>query len=172
MIVWIIGLAGSGKTTIGSLLSAELKKRNKATVFLDGDRFREMMGDDLGHTKEDRKINGERITRFCLFLDSQGIDVVCCILSLFPKQRELCREIASSYIEVYLEVSIEEIIRRDQKSIYSEAVAGRAQNVVGIDIPFPVPKNPHIIIENSKYREDFSPIIVDILELIHERAKS
>lgn len=169
MILWMIGLAGSGKTTLGSLIASELKKRDRATVFLDGDLFRGIMSDDLGHTIEDRRINGERITKLCLFLDSQDINVVCSILSLFPKQRELCRNKASRYFEIFIDVSMKELIRRDQKGIYSEAIAGRAQNVVGVDIPFPRPKHPDMVIENSEHREDFSSIVTKILTLLDER---
>ena len=39
MVIWIIGLSGSGKTTIGKLIYKSLLKK-KNTVFLDGDEMR------------------------------------------------------------------------------------------------------------------------------------
>ena len=71
MIIWIIGLAGSGKTTIGKIVYAELKARKPSTVFLDGYRFRMIMGNDLGHTLKDREANGERMFQLCSYLDSE-----------------------------------------------------------------------------------------------------
>jgi len=55
MVVWLIGLAGAGKTTIGREVVSRLRSRNRATVFIDGDAMRAIMGEDLGHTVEDRR---------------------------------------------------------------------------------------------------------------------
>ena len=49
MVIWIIGLSGSGKTTIGKLIYKSLLKKRKNTVFLDGDEMRAVWGNDLGH---------------------------------------------------------------------------------------------------------------------------
>ena len=54
----------------------------RKAVLVDGDAFREIMGDDLGHSMEDRRKNAGRISRLCKLLDDQKIDVVCCILSI------------------------------------------------------------------------------------------
>lgn len=166
MILWLIGLAGSGKTTIGSQVHALLKQRNPATVFLDGDDFRSILGDDLGHSLADRRRNGQRMVQICAFLDKQGIDVVCCILSIFPEQRQFCRDSFRHYVEVFIDVSMDELIRRDQKGLYSAALAGNIDTVVGVDIPFEHPKFPDLIVKNSEYRLDFSPIVNDILSMI------
>jgi len=55
MVIWVIGLAAAGKTVIGKELYSELKKKYSNLVFLDGDIIREIMGNDLEHTLEDRK---------------------------------------------------------------------------------------------------------------------
>ena len=83
MVIWLIGLSGAGKTTIGELLYLKMKAIRPNTVFIDGDKIREVMGGELGHSLEDRKKNADRICRFCHFLEEQNIDVVCSILSLF-----------------------------------------------------------------------------------------
>ncbi|MFN8700957.1 MAG: adenylyl-sulfate kinase [Rhodospirillales bacterium] len=170
MVIWLIGLAGSGKTTIGRQLYAALKTRTNSTVFLDGDQFRAIMGNDLGHSFDDRRRNGERMLQLCAFLDAQNIDVVCCILSIFPEHRLVCRQTFSCYAEIYIDVSMEELIRRDQKGLYTGALAGRVKNVIGIDLPFVPPENPDLIIDNSKARNDFSSTVNDILSVI-ERTK-
>jgi adenylylsulfate kinase-like enzyme len=43
MVIWLIGLAGAGKTSIGRHLHALLKARNPATALLDGDDLRTMV---------------------------------------------------------------------------------------------------------------------------------
>ena len=40
MITWLVGLSGSGKTTIGRLVYEKLKAKQTNTVFVDGDEIR------------------------------------------------------------------------------------------------------------------------------------
>ena len=96
MVIWLIGLSGAGKTTIGELLYLKMKAIRPNTVFIDGDKIREVMGGELGHSLEDRKKNADRICRFCHFLEEQNIDVVCSILSLFPESRTWNRKISGN----------------------------------------------------------------------------
>lgn len=149
MVIWLIGLAGAGKTTLGRALYAKLKARDPATVFLDGDHVREIMGQDLGHTLEDRRRNGERVCRICQYLDRQDITVVCSILSLFEDQRQWNRAHFSQYFEVFIEVPMTVLEQRDQKGLYSGARAGRIANVAGFDIPFTPPANPDAVVRND-----------------------
>ena len=119
MVIWIIGLAGAGKTTIAKALYTRLKTEDRATVMLDGDAIREIFAGDLGFTLEDRRRNGWRICQMCKYLDDQGINVVCATLSQFHEQQDWNRENFSQYFEVYLEVDMNVLIRRDQKGLYS-----------------------------------------------------
>ena len=57
MVIWLIGMSASGKTTIGKKLFDKLSASNEKWIFLDGDTFRNILGEDLGHTIEDRRKN-------------------------------------------------------------------------------------------------------------------
>ena len=164
MVIWIIGLAGAGKTTIAKALYTRLKTEDRATVMLDGDAIREIFAGDLGFTLEDRRRNGWRICRMCKYLDDQGINVVCATLSQFHEQQDWNRENFSQYFEVYLEVDMNVLIRRDQKGLYSGALAGKISNVVGVDMPFPRPISPDLCLTNSEPVEQFSGFVDQILE--------
>ena len=85
MVMGIIGLSGAGKTTLATAIAKKVRQSKKNVVLLDGDVIRDTFGNDLGYTFEDRKQNAERISQLCKFLDDQGINVVCAILSLFPE---------------------------------------------------------------------------------------
>lgn len=137
MIIWLTGLSGAGKTTIGKLLYDKIKAQHSNTVFLDGDILREVWCDQLGHDIEGRRKNAERISQLCAMLDRQGIHAVTCILSIFPDWREWNRKTFSNYYEVFIDTPMEEVIKRDSKGLYKKALAGEITNVVGVDIPMP-----------------------------------
>ena len=85
MVIWLIGMSGSGKTTIARELYAALKPQSSNLVYLDGDDFRKMFRNDVDHTIDGRRKNAERISHTCQLLDQQGIHVIASVLSIFPK---------------------------------------------------------------------------------------
>ena len=144
MVVWIIGKSNAGKSNIGRLLAEKIKINKINTVFIDGDIFRNMMGNDLGHSVEDRYKNAKRIEEFCVYMDSQNINVIFALLSIFPEIQKQIREKVKDYFQVYLKVSDETLKLRDRRGIYDNT-----NNVVGVDITFPEPYKSDLIIENS-----------------------
>lgn len=149
MVIWLIGLSGAGKTEVGKKLYDKLKPDNPNLLFLDGDILRQVWGGELDHTLEGRRKNSDRICALCTWLDSQDIHVLCSVLSIFPEAQAWNRQHYSDYFEIFLKVSMEELVRRDPKGLYRNARAGVIQNVVGVDIPFPTPLNPDLVIENE-----------------------
>ena len=55
MVVWLIGLSGSGKTTLATEVVELIRQRGRKVILLDGDKVRDLFGNDLGHNLEDRK---------------------------------------------------------------------------------------------------------------------
>lgn len=163
MVIWIIGLSGAGKTTIGREVFEIIKLRKPNVVFLDGDHVRTIMGEDLGHSVVDRRANAWRICRICQFLDDQNIDVVCCILSLFHDTQKWNRATYSQYFEVYIEVSMDVLEARDQKGLYSGAKANKIRDVVGIDIPFVPPMCPDLVLANGEPLQNPRALAEEIL---------
>ena len=155
MVVWLIGLSGSGKTTLGQELYRLLKTDHPNTVFLDGDEIRAIFGDSLGHTVEDRRRNAERIMRLCDYLNRQGIHVVCAILSIFHESQRWNREHLQDYFEVSIEAPLEQLQARDAKGLYRAVACGDLKNVVGVDIPFPPPYQPDVVVRNDGSLEEF-----------------
>ena len=149
MVLWLIGMSDAGKTVVGKQVYKTLKATRKNVVFLDGDVFRNIMGDEMGHNLEDRKKNADRICRMCKFLNDENIHVVCAILSIFPESQQWNRENLKDYYEVYLKVSLETLIKRDSKGLYGKALKGEIENVVGIDIKFTPPPSPDQVVENE-----------------------
>jgi adenylylsulfate kinase-like enzyme len=167
VVIWIIGLSGAGKTTLGRELARQWRRRSPNCVLLDGDELRDVFGHNQGevaYSVSGRRLNAERMTALCALLDSQGLNVVCCILSLFPEMRAANRQRFSRYFEVFLSAPIPTLMARDTKGLYAAAVSGAARDVVGVDIPFPEPATADLVIDTSGERPDVSSLAAQVLQ--------
>lgn len=152
MVIWLIGLSGAGKSTVGREVYGLLKKQAPNTALVDGDEIREVFrhtGEEA-YTLEGRRENARRIQALCRWLDTQDINVVCPILSVFQEHRDQNRSLYSSYFEVYIETDIQALLQRDYKSLYHQALHEGRPNIVGIDLEFVPPQNPDLTIYNGK----------------------
>ena len=166
MVVWLIGLSGSGKTTLAKKIVAGANKKLKNTVLVDGDIIREVFGNDLGYSMDDRLLNAQRICQIGKFLDEQGFNVVCAILSLFPETRDWNRDNIKDYYEVFIDVPIDILVDRDSKGIYAKYIKAEISDVAGMDIHFPVPERADLVIDNSKFKDDLLAYSDSIIEKI------
>lgn len=154
-VYFFTGLAGAGKTTIGSLFYERLRVQSPEAVLLDGDQLRGEAGDSCLSTgavlREDRYTTEARRTgafglfNRCRLLADQGRDVVCCSISMYADVRRWNRENIENYREIYVKVTRETLYRRDQKKLYSSGV----KNVVGVDLPYDEPECPDVVIQND-----------------------
>jgi adenylyl-sulfate kinase len=169
MVIWLIGLSGSGKSTLANEIVAGANRESNRTVLLDGDVIREIFGNDLGYSMEDRLKNAQRICQLGKFLDSQGFNVVTAILSLFPESREWNRNNIENYYEVFIDTPIENLIERDSKGLYAKFNRGEISEVAGMDIDFPKPTKADLVINNSRSEEELlsyaKPITEKLLTL-------
>ena len=168
MVIWIIGLSGSGKTTLANKIvtDANLRASTKNTVLIDGDVIREVFGNDIGYSMQDRLINAQRICHLGKFLHNQGLNVVCAILSIFPETRKWNKENIEDYYEIFIDTPIDTLVNRDSKGIYEKFNRGKISNVAGMDIVFPIPDQADLVIDNSSSVHDLlshSDKIVNLL---------
>lgn len=170
MVIWLIGLSGAGKTIIGKALYQHLNTKKDATVFVDGDEIRSLFSQpsQQDYSIDGRRISAERIQAICLWLDKQGIDVICCNLGMFNDINNNNRSIFSNYKEVFIDVPIKKLIKRDNKGLYSAALNGERSDVVGINIKYTTPRFADLIIKNSQKIEDVSHYVEKITSLINK----
>lgn len=143
-VYFFTGLSGAGKTTIGGLFHRRLKARESNVILLDGDSIRLVYNEDISYTQASRRKGAGRTFRVAKMLSDQGIDVVVCSICMYSDLRAWNRANIENYREIYIKVSKETLLRRNQKGLYT---AGK--DVVGVDIPFDEPKTPDYIIEND-----------------------
>lgn len=164
-VLWLTGLSGAGKTSLAIPLEEELKSRGLHVERLDGDIVRESLTRDLGFSKEDRDKNIERVTFVAKLLSRNGVAVLCSFISPYQATRDMVRQEVTNFLECYVEVPLEEVIRRDVKGLYKKALAGEIPNFTGVSDPYEPPENPEIVV-NSKEQtvEESMQIIVNYLE--------
>ena len=127
MVVWVIGISGSGKSFFAKKILNKIKGKK---IHVDGDEVRKYLTYKLGYIKSDRKKNALLISDLCNLLEKKGFIVVCSILSIFKEHQKRNRKIFNKYMQIYLKANIKKVIEKNNKNIYSK------KDVVGKQIKF------------------------------------
>ncbi len=139
MVIWIIGLSGSGKSYLAKSLFKNIKGKK---IIVDGDVVRKYITYDLKYSKNDRRKNSKLISDLCKFLEFQGFIVICSILSIFRQHQKLNRKKFNEYFQIFINTNISKLKKRNIKKIYSQ------EDVVGKNLKFPKPYKNDLIIQN------------------------
>ena len=151
-VIWMTGLSGSGKTTIGTHIEHELNKRGYLTQVLDGDNIRTGINNNLGFSEEDRYENIRRIAEVSKLFMNCGIICINSFISPTRKIRHMAMEIIGkeNFIEVFINAPLEVCESRDVKGLYQKAREGKIKNFTGIDSPFEEPEKADIELKTDK----------------------
>jgi len=151
-VIWLTGLSGSGKTTVGRQVEMELNKRGYLTQVLDGDNIRSGINNNLGFTEADRYENIRRIAEVSKLFMNCGIICINSFISPTRKIRHMAMDIIGkeNFIEVYINAPLEVCESRDVKGLYQKARSGEIKNFTGIDAPFEAPLNPDIELKTAE----------------------
>lgn len=141
------GLAGAGKTTIGGLFYERLKEQSPDAVLVDGDHSRTKNGatQKKDYSTEARMKGALSQMKYCKEHTEQGKDVVLCSISGYEDVRAWARENIQSYKEIYVKVTWETLLRRNQKGLYSPG----QKDVVGVDLRWDEPDKSDVVIQND-----------------------
>jgi bifunctional enzyme CysN/CysC len=147
-VLWLTGLPGSGKSTIGRALEARLHRLGRHTMMLDGDSIRLGLNRDLGFTDADRVENIRRAGQVAKLMTDAGLIVICAFISPFAADRQLVRGLfaAGEFVEIFVDTPIEECIRRDPKGLYAKAAAALIPNLTGIHSRYERPEAPELVV--------------------------
>ena len=149
-VIWITGLSGAGKTSLGAEIKKVFLTKNLNPIHLDGDSMRKglfesiIINNDYGDAS--RRTFGMAYARLSLLLASQGFLVITTVMTMYEEILSWNRKHLPGYFEVYLQTPLEELKIRDSKKIYSRQKAGALKNVVGIDLKFQEPKTPDLVL--------------------------
>ncbi len=158
------GLPGSGKTTIALELEKRLREMGRNVEILDGDEVRKGLSSDLGFSKEDRQRHAKRVTYVAKVLTRNGVIVLVGLISPFRDFRQYAREEIGEFIEVFVDTSLEECIKRDPKGLYKLALDGKIQDLTGLQDPYEQPEDPELVIPTEEVTvEEAADMVMDQL---------
>ncbi len=154
--LWLTGMSGAGKTTLGMKLEQEMKSRGLRVEMLDGDVMRQVLGKGLGFSRQDRITNLERAAFVAGLLVKHGVIVICSFITPYEESRRHARETIGNYVEVYVKCPLEVLVERDVKGLYKKALAGEIKNFTGVSDPFEEPQQFDICVETHRETVDES----------------
>jgi len=152
--VYFIGLSGSGKTTLAQALKARMQEEwpHKEVTVLDADEIRTHLSKGLGFSREDRSMNVRRIGYVASEIVRHGGIVLVANIAPFEADRAANRAMISqhgTYLEVFVDTTLETCESRDVKGLYKAARAGTIKQFTGISDPFETPTSAHVVREQS-----------------------
>lgn len=168
MVIWLMGISGAGKTTIGRRLKEHFDAVNVKNYLLDGDEVRDLFDRDLGYSDAEREANIKRIILGAYLLDRNDIVAIVCNISPLEHLRALARKKIAGYNEIYLKKDINISMKNDVKGVY-QANLGKTQ-VVGIDATFDEPEHPDLVLEVDKMTvEETYQAVLDYIAGLEEK---
>jgi bifunctional enzyme CysN/CysC len=152
-VVWLTGLPGSGKSTIGSMAERELFAAGVHTMLLDGDHVRHGLSGDLGFSERDRAENIRRVGEVARLFFEQGAVVICTFVSPYRRDRDRARALfpEGSFFEVFVDCPLEECMRRDPKGLYRRAQDGSVRGFTGVSGAYEPPARPEIVVSTGDH---------------------
>ena len=171
VVIWMIGLSGSGKSTIAKALEQDLYERGHLTQLLDGDNLRTGINNNLGFSDADRIENIRRSAEISKLFLNCGIITICSFISPTEEIRQTAKSIIGEkdYFEVFVNCPFEICEQRDVKGLYKKARNGEIKNFTGLDAPFEAPKNPSVELRTDI--KDLESCKEELLQLILKRIK-
>ncbi|XP_036428918.1 bifunctional 3'-phosphoadenosine 5'-phosphosulfate synthase 2b isoform X1 [Colossoma macropomum] len=169
--VWLTGLSGAGKTTVGFALEEYLVSHAIPCYSLDGDNIRHGLNKNLGFTASDREENIRRIAEVAKLFADAGLVCITSFISPFTKDRNEARKIHESsglpFFEVFVNAPLEVCESRDVKGLYKKARAGEIKGFTGIDSEYEKPDSPELVLKTGELT--VNECIQQLVELLKDQ---
>jgi bifunctional enzyme CysN/CysC len=152
MVVWLTGLSGAGKSTIGMALERMLFERGYQVYVLDGDNVRRGLNADLSFTAGDRTENIRRVAEAAALFADAGLIVITAFISPYRAGRDHARKAAGEgrFSEIYVKASLEACEQRDPKGLYVKARAGKIAEFTGVSSTYEEPEHPDLVLDTER----------------------
>jgi bifunctional enzyme CysN/CysC len=146
--IWLTGLPGSGKSTIGEELERRLVAAGRPAYLLDGENLRHGLSADLGFSDADRHEHARRAANVASILADTGTVAIVALVSPMAADRAYARELHEQadlhFVEAWVDTPLEVCERRDPAGLYRRAWAGELTGFTGVDAPYEEPDRPEV----------------------------
>ncbi len=151
--LWLTGLSGAGKSTVGTAVAQELRAQGRRVEILDGDELRDALSPGLGFTREDRNTHVGRVGYLARLLARNGVVAVVPVIAPYADARRAVAEAHANdgtpYVEVFVSTGADECARRDVKGLYAAQAQGRISHLTGVDDPYEAPTDPDLVLDTT-----------------------
>jgi len=145
VVVWFTGRPSSGKSTLATVVRNELVRRGHLCVVLDGDAVRAAIVPPHDYSSGGRDDFYATLARLAAMLCEQGLIVLVAATGHRATYRSLGRELAASFIEVYVDTPASECEHRDDKGLYARARAHELDDLPAYGAAFEEPSKPDLV---------------------------
>jgi len=153
-VIWLTGMAGAGKTTLGNQIVKRFNAAGLQVEFLDGDDPDGILTRGLGVSKDDRDTAVRRLGAVAKMLARHGAAVVVASLSPYREARDAVRRDVRRFVEVFVDAPMETLLARDAEGLYKKALAHELTNVAGIDDPYEPPSHAEVVVRTDQEKAD------------------
>ncbi|MCH7788086.1 MAG: sulfate adenylyltransferase subunit CysN [Acidobacteria bacterium] len=167
--VFLTGLTGAGKSTIGKALERRLFDRGRATVRLDGENMRLGISKDLGFSSQERSENVRRTAEVARLVNNQGLIAIAALVAPKASVRQRARELISEerFLEVFVDTPVEVCRERDPHGLYTAADAGEIPQFPGVSATYDKPVDADLVLDTEN--NDTEACVDAIVALLMER---
>ncbi len=159
-VVWLTGLSASGKSTLARRAEQILLERGATVYVLDGDNIRFGLNKDLGFSPQDRTENIRRVGEVAKLFADACVITITAFISPYRADRDSVRAImpAGTFVEAYVNASVETCEARDPKGLYKKARAGQIPEFTGISAPYEEPLAAELVLDTANQTVDESAL--------------
>ena len=104
---------------------------------------------ELGYSRSERIANIGRLAHLSAMFSRHNVTTLVAAMAPYQEAREFARTTVPNFVEVYVQCSLEELIRRDTKGLYRRALRGEIDNFAGITMPFEAPRCAEIAVDTE-----------------------
>ena len=172
IVMWFVGLSGSGKSTIAKALKTHLFESGFMVRLLDGDTLRAGLNANLGFSDADRYENIRRTAEVAKLICESGVITIVATISPTEDIRKMAKAVVGDDLfEIFVSTSIEECERRDTKGLYAKARRGEIGSFTGISSPFEAPLDAAMSLntEGQSVEECVDKVVKEIITKIKYR---
>ncbi|MCP3936439.1 MAG: sulfate adenylyltransferase subunit CysN [Actinomycetia bacterium] len=149
--IFITGLTGAGKSTLGKALERTMFDRGRAIVRLDGSNMRLGISRDLGFATQERSENVRRTAEVARLVNSQGLIAIASLVAPKSEARERAKELIGDdrFVEVFLDTPVDVCRERDDAGLYEAADRGEIPMFPGVSASYDRPTDADLVLDNS-----------------------